>query len=251
MAQYFFRTVFKGTRYHGWQIQENARTVQGEVNQALCNLFGSEEARTLGCGRTDKGVHASDFYFSYQSDEAFDKEELCFRMNRSLAPDIAIRSIHRVHDDAHVRFDPDRRTYEYRIHRAKDPFSRDRSYFLERSLDIGAMQEATKLLHSYEHFGAFKRSGGSQRSDRCKVERAEWELSEDGERLTFRISADRFLRGMVRGIVGTLLDVGVGRYGRERFQEIIESRDREEAGKNVPPEGLFLTEVRFPYALGP
>lgn len=247
MPQYFFRTSFKGTNYHGWQVQANARTVQGEVNRVLRNLFGVDEARTLGCGRTDKGVHAEGFYFSFWTDIPFDPEQLRFKMNNFLPFDIAIHNVHRVHDDAHVRFDPELRTYVYRIHRYKDPFLQDRSYYLRCSLDQDAMQEAASYLKSCQHFGAFARSGGNNRTDVCRIDRAEWTFDEG--RALFEISADRFLRGMVRGIVGTSIDLGAGRYGMERFKAIVASREREMAGSNAPARGLYLQDVRYPYSL--
>ncbi len=249
MPQYFFRTLFKGTAYHGWQVQDNAPTVQGRVNEALRHLFGLDEARTLGCGRTDKGVHAEEFYFSFWAGTPFDTDELLFKMNNFLPSDIAVRSIHPVSEEAHVRFDPEQRTYLYRIHRSKDPFLQDRSYYFHRALDTDPMQEAAALLLNYDHFGAFARTGRNTGTDICRVQRAEWSFGED--RFLFRISADRFLRGMVRGIVGTMLDLGIGRYGIERFKEIIASRDRKRAGDNAPARGLFLKEVRYPYSLGP
>lgn len=248
MPQFFFRTAFKGTAYHGWQVQENAITVQGKVNEVLRNLFRIDRARTLGCGRTDKGVHAAEFYFSFWVEGSVDTDELRFKMNNFLPSDIAIHSIHPVNEDAHVRFDPEQRTYTYRIHRYKDPFLKDRSYYFQRSLDTDPMQEAASILPGYEHFGAFARSRANTRTDICRVYGAEWVI-EDG-RLFFRIRADRFLRGMVRGIVGTMLDLGCARYGIDRFKEIIASRDREQAGGNAPAHGLFLEEVRYPYSLG-
>lgn len=248
MPQYFFRAAFKGTAYHGWQIQENAHTVQGKVNEVLRNLFRSEEVQTLGCGRTDKGVHAEEFYFSLWVEEWVDTDELRCKMNSFLPFDIAVRSIHHVNEGAHVRFDAEQRTYTYCIDRYKDPFSKECSYYFRGPLDIDLMQEAATLLPAYEHFGAFARSGGDARTDICRVDRAEWIIDEG--RLFFRISADRFLRGMVRGIVGTMLDLGSGCYGIQRFKDIIGSKDRKLAGRNAPPHGLFLTEVRYPYSLG-
>lgn len=247
MPQYFFRIAFKGTNYHGWQIQSNARTVQGEVDRVLRNLFGLDTVHTLGCGRTDKGVHAENFYFSFWTDEAFDREGLRYRMNNFLPPDIAVHSLHRVADDAHVRFDPIKRAYVYRIHRYKDPFLQDRSYYLHRSLDENAMQEASAYLCKCSQFGAFAKTGGGQGSDTCRVDRAEWDF-QDGKAV-FRIAADRFLRGMVRGIVGTMIELGSARYGMERFKEIVASRDRTLAGRNAPAQGLYLEEVSYPYSL--
>lgn len=247
MPQYFFRIAFKGTRYHGWQVQKNARTVQGEMNRVLRNLFRLEAAHTLGCGRTDTGVHASTFYFSFWTESTFDRERLRFRMNNFLPHDIAVHGIHPVADEAHVRFDPEQRSYMYRIHLYKDPFLEDRSYYLHREPDPDAMREASDHLTDLRHFGAFAKSGGNSRTDLCRVDRAEWEFEEG--KAVFRIAADRFLRGMVRGIVGTLIDVGTGRCGMERFKEIVASRDRTKAGGNAPAHGLYLSEVIYPYSL--
>lgn len=248
MPQYFFRIAFRGTHYHGWQVQKNARTVQGEVNRVLRNLFRLEAAHTLGCGRTDTGVHASTFYFSFWTETSFDRERLRYRMNNFLPHDIAVHGIYPVPEDAHVRFDPERRSYVYRIHLYKDPFLQDRSYYLRRTMDTDAMQEASAYLSQCEHFGAFAKSGGNNRTDICRVRSAEWEFG-DGKAV-FRIVADRFLRGMVRGIVGTLLDVGTGRYGLEAFKEVVASRDRTRAGRNAPARGLYLEDVIYPYSLG-
>lgn len=247
MPQYFFRIAFKGTRYHGWQEQKNAHTVQGEVNRGLVHILGLEEANTLGCGRTDTGVHASDFYFSLSTHDELDRSALRYKMNSYLSRDIAVRSIHPVPDEAHVRFDPVHRSYEYHIHLRKDPFLDGLSHYMRRPLDLEAMKEGARVLPEYEHFGAFARSKGNNRTDVCRLDRVEWEEWQKGERLIFHIRADRFLRGMVRGIVGTLLDLGSGRYGVKRFREIIESRDRTRAGGNAPPQGLYLSEVEYPY----
>ncbi len=247
MDQFFFRTRFLGTHYHGWQVQDNARTVQGEVNRVLKDLLRLKDAPTLGCGRTDKGVHAEDFYFSLWAEPSFELEELRFKMNNYLPQDIAVRSIYRAPSDAHVRFDPEQRSYIYRIHREKDPFLYGRSYYMHASLDSDPMHEAAEYLLGCSYFGAFARTGGNTKTDICRLDRVEWSIDE--ERAFFRISADRFLRGMVRGIVGTMLELGCGKFGMDHFKAIVASRDRTRAGSNAPAHGLYLSEVRYPYAL--
>ncbi|MFB6258975.1 MAG: tRNA pseudouridine(38-40) synthase TruA [Flavobacteriales bacterium] len=249
MPQYFFRIRFLGTHYHGWQIQKNARTVQGELDHVLKQLFALKEVRTLGCGRTDKGVHANEFFFSFWTEPPFDRELLRYKMNNFLPPDIALLSIHEVSENAHVRFDPKFRTYEYRIHRYKDPFLQDRSYFFRRALRTEPMEEAASLLPGFERFGAFAKARGGAYTDICTVEWANWDF--EGGKAVFRISADRFLRGMVRALAGTMLELGMERYGIEHFKRIVASRDRKEAGRNLPAHGLFLEEVSYPYPLGP
>lgn len=243
--RYFIRLSFKGTHYHGWQVQPNSATVQGVLNRDLSTILG-ENIEVTGAGRTDSGVHAKVFYAHFDSlNNNLHKDiNLIFRINGKLPKDIAIHEILKVKDDAHARYHAISRTYEYHITRIKNPFLTDFTHYIYGELDFGAMKTATALLLNVSDFTSFSKVDTDVKTNICKVSRADWEI--DKEKIVFTITADRFLRDMVRAIVGTMLDIGFGRITPEDMTAIIDKKDRSAAGASVPAKGLFLTDIQYP-----
>lgn len=243
--RYFIECSFRGTNYHGWQIQPNALTIQSLVNKSFSVLL-REQIRTTGAGRTDSGVHAISFFAHFDS-ERKDLESdagLLYKLNRILPEDIAIKRIIAVHPRAHSRYDAVSRTYIYRISGEKDPFSTDLAWHLHCRLDIDSMNQASSLLKEYSDFTSFCRLHSSAKTPVCEIMHAEWEVK--GSFLVFTVRADRFLRNMVRALTGTLVDLGSGKISIEDLRKIIEKRDRSAAGKSAPAKGLFLKSVEYP-----
>lgn len=244
--RYFLHIAYNGTRYHGWQKQINAHTVQEEIEKALCTLYNVPAIETTGCGRTDAGVHAKDFYLHFDIENLrYTGEELVFKLNRILSKDIAVFRIIPLHDDAHARFDATSRQYEYHVHHAKNPFLQETSTHWHRVPDYDKMNKAAALLLSYSDFASFCKANAGNATTLCKVTEAEWKKKD--EEMVFYISADRFLRNMVRAVVGTLMQVGYNDITIYDFRKIIESKKRTEAGDSVPPQGLTLSKVIYPY----
>jgi tRNA pseudouridine38-40 synthase len=244
MAQrYFLEIAYKGTAYHGWQLQENAQTVQAELNQALETIL-RHPVETMGCGRTDTGVHASQHFVHVDTELELNERHL-HSLNAILPDDIALKRFLHVAPEAHARFDATLRAYEYHIHTQKNPFKTDFSWLVKESLDIALMNEAAAFLLDYTDFSCFSKSNTQTFTNNCKIASANWQETEFG--LVFRISADRFLRNMVRAIVGTLVDIGQGKVPPSAIRDIIESKNRSNAGVSVPACGLSLTEVHYPY----
>lgn len=242
--RYFVEFSYNGKAYHGWQRQPNAISVQEILEKALSLLLRRETAVT-GAGRTDAGVHARFMAAHFDSDHALDIVELQYRLNRFLPGDIAILNLYRVADDAHARFDAVSRSYEYHLIQEKDPFLRDQAYEFRAPLDVDKMNKGAAVLQEYEDFECFSRSKTDVKTYFCKISRAEWEQVAPG-RLVFHITADRFLRNMVRAVVGTLLEVGQERLDLDGLRRIIDSKNRSEAGASVPAHGLYLTDVSYP-----
>lgn len=243
MTRYFFEISYNGTRYHGWQNQANAVGVQQVVEDALTKLMRTPIA-IVGSGRTDTGVHCAQQFFHADIDVEFNATDLVHRLNSFLPPDIAIRSITEVKENAHARYDALERSYEYKITRVKDPLSIGFTFHYFKSLDIPTMNKAAALLVGEHDFECFSKVKTDVNHFICDIKKAQWNQS--GDLLVFSITANRFLRGMVRAIVGTLLDVGSGKISVKEFEDIIKSRDRKKAGMNVPPEGLYLISVKYP-----
>jgi tRNA pseudouridine38-40 synthase len=245
MTRYFIRLSFKGTHYHGWQVQPNARTVQEIINQDM-SIILDEKIEVTGAGRTDTGVHATVFYAHFDSPKSdLDKDSnLIFRINGKLPKDISIQEILKVRPDAHARFSALSRTYEYHITRKKDPFRTDFSHYIYGDLDFESMNRATALLTNVSDFTSFSKVDTDVKTNICKVLRADWHF--DSDKMVFIITSDRFLRDMVRAIVGTMLDIGFGRITLDEFQAIIASKDRSAAGNSAPAKGLFLTDINYP-----
>ncbi len=244
MKRYFLEIAYDGTDFHAWQVQINAHTVQQEIHQALYPLIG-KETETLGCGRTDTGVHAKQFYLHLDLENDFVIDELVYKLNRILPFSIAVFRIIPVTEDAHARYDATSRTYQYFIHSQKDPFLNGRSYFVFSQLDLDKMNHAATMMMKFTDFTSFSKLHTENKTNDCKITEAIW--IRDNHQLVFTITADRFLRNMVRAIVGTLLQVGKGKISPEQFCEIIERKNRGEAGESVPACGLYLQKVLYPY----
>lgn len=244
MAQrYFLELAYHGKAYHGWQVQENALTVQQLLNEALSTIL-RQPVETLGCGRTDTGVHATQHFAHLDTEVELGPKHL-HSLNGLLPSDIAIKRIIPVAPDAHARFDATLRSYQYHIHFEKNPFRNDFSWFLREKPDLDLMNQAAQILLEYTDFSCFSKSNTQTFTNNCKIERAVWQQTEYG--YVFHISADRFLRNMVRAIVGTLVEIGYGNIRPEDIRNIIESKNRSQAGVSVPACGLYLTEVKYPY----
>ena len=240
--RYFLELAYRGSAYHGWQRQPNAVTVQEKVEDALATLL-REPVEVVGAGRTVTGVHARQLFAHFDL-EAELSPDFVFKMNSVLPMDIAVRSLLKMKPEAHARFDALSRTYEYHVVLEKDPFSLESAYFLKRKPDLKKMNEAAKMLMEYSDFKCFSRSRTDVRTYTCRIEEAYWEKR--GESLMFTIKADRFLRNMVRAVVGTLLEIGWGKLEVEELHQIIKSKNRSEAGASVPAHGLYLTKVEYP-----
>jgi tRNA pseudouridine38-40 synthase len=244
--RYFIHLSFDGTAYHGWQIQPNAVTVQQILLEKLQILLG-EDTMLTGSGRTDSGVHARHYTAHFDTNRYFsssDAHQLTYKLNCILPPDIAILGIQRVKADVHARFSATSRSYEYIICGHKNPFMINRAWRQERPLDIDSMQKASEILLEYEDFECFSRSNTQVNNYLCKIFEADWRQEED--LLIFHISANRFLRNMVRAIVGTITDVGLGKITPEYIRTIIESRSRSKAGYSVPGCGLYFLGAKYP-----
>jgi tRNA pseudouridine38-40 synthase len=242
--RYFVELSYNGKNYHGWQIQPNANSVQETIENAL-SLLLAEEIQVVGCGRTDSGVHASQFYLHFDTKHDIDKKKLKFKLNAFLPPDIVIFQILKVKEEAHARFDALSRSYEYRISLRKDAFLIDTAWLIQsQDIDLLKMNSAAKLLLEYQDFKCFSKAKTDVKTFDCKIEKAIWE--KEGDLLVFHITANRFLRNMVRAIVGTLIDVGTHKISVSDFKKIIESRDRTKAGASAKAKGLFLTKVVYP-----
>jgi tRNA pseudouridine38-40 synthase len=246
--RYFIQLCYDGTRSHGWQTQPNAIAVQQVLDEALSTVL-RQPVETVGCGRTDTGVHAKDFYAHLDVVDGPRTMDLgpIKSLNSILPSDIAIKKIIPVAAEAHSRFDATLRSYEYNIHFEKNPFNTNYSWLLRDRPDMELMNEAAKIIMQYTDFSCFSKSNTQTKTNNCKISRAEWVALGDG--IVFHISADRFLRNMVRAIVGTLLMVGRNEIEPEDVRQIIESRNRSNAGTSVPACGLFLTEIRYPFPL--
>ncbi|MDT0540416.1 MULTISPECIES: tRNA pseudouridine(38-40) synthase TruA [Croceitalea] len=244
--RYFVQFSYFGKAYHGWQNQPNAITVQQVLEEGLSTLLRSK-VNVLGAGRTDAGVHAKEMFAHFDFDLMPSPSDLAQRLNNYLPTDIAIKDICSVTPDAHARFDALERTYEYWLVQEKNPFYSESAHFIWSVLDIEAMNKAAAVLLEYEDFECFSKTNTDVKTFLCKIKKAVWEQKED--KLVFTITADRFLRNMVRAIVGTLLEIGLGKKSPEVIRAIIESKNRSMAGASVPAKGLYLTKIRYPEKL--
>jgi tRNA pseudouridine38-40 synthase len=244
-TRYFIFISYKGTSYHGWQLQPNSVTVQKILDNALSVVL-SEDISTTGAGRTDTGVHALFFcaHFDSLSSVLAEEKNLIFRLNRFLPEDISVSSIRKVRPDANARYSAVSRTYKYYISRTKDPFFNNSSWFLHGDIDIETMNRACSILLRYSDFTSFSKLHSGSKTNICKICLAFWK--EEESRLVFTIKADRFLRNMVRAIVGTIIETGFGKMNLDEFDEIIVAKDRCRAGVSAPAKGLFLTDIEYP-----
>ncbi|GHT81769.1 tRNA pseudouridine synthase A [Bacteroidia bacterium] len=247
--RYFIELSYKGTRFHGWQLQGNAYTVQAELNRALNMLF-RQYVPTYGCGRTDTGVHARQFFAQFDLPDTIEIEnadELVRKLNSILLPDICLYRIFEVAPNASTRFDAISRTYKYFISTYKNPFWQEFAYYFPYPLNIRKMNNAAKLLLQTTEFGSFVKAHAESKTNICNVTHAHFVEDKRNRLITFTITSNRFLRNMVRAVVGTLLDVGNGKSSQKDMLAVIDSQNRSNAGASAPAAGLFLWEVKYPY----
>ncbi len=241
--RYFIEVAYNGKNYFGWQKQPNGITVQEVLENALGTVL-RQEINIIGAGRTDTGVHAKQIFAHFDSEEIHQIPDLIFRLNSFLPKDISVQNIFSVKDDAHARFDAVEREYEYKIILQKDPFLQDFAYQIHNIPDVDLMNQAALSLLNHQDFQCFSRTNTDVKTYHCKITKAVWD--QQASTLVFTIIADRFLRNMVRSIVGTLLEVGFGKTSLKDFQKILESKKRSEAGASVPAHGLYLIRVSYP-----
>lgn len=245
MVRYFIELSFNGKDFVGWQIQLNGISVQEVLNKALSTIF-REKIETIGCGRTDTGVHASYFVAHFDAENPYSIEipRAIYKLNRILPYSIAVSSISEVVSTAHARFDAIERTYRYVISTKKNPFLTNLAYHYSLPLNIDKMNIAAALLLTITDFTSFAKLHSDNKTNICKVVKAEW--SQEDDTLVFTITANRFLRNMVRAVVGTLIDIGLGKYSPEEILEIAEAGSRNVAGSSAPASGLFLSNIVYP-----
>lgn len=243
VMRYFIELSYNGTNYRGWQIQRNARSVQAELNECISLILG-EGIETTGSGRTDAGVHALQQFAHFDYAGSIDRDQLTYKLNRFLPPDISIIHIHKVRDDAHARFTAIQRGYQYIITSEKDPFRQNLVYYSNITLDVPFMNKAARILKRWRDFQSFSKVKTDVNHFNCNIVNAGWTVN--GKTLVFEIMADRFLRGMVRSIVGTMLEIGQHRLDLDDLKRILKSRDRKKGGRSVPAHGLYLSMVRYP-----
>ena len=250
MKMRFFITLsYDGTRYHGWQIQPNGDSIQQRLQEALSTLL-RQPIEVVGAGRTDTGVHARMMvaHFDWKGEMVNGQwsmvNDLPYKLNRLLPPDIAVQEIRQVPDDMHARFSATSRTYHYFLHTHKDPFIYAYSWQVPYKLDFGKMNEAAQVLLEYKDFTSFSKVNTDTKTNLCDIKEAHWDEEAPGQ-WCFTITANRFLRNMVRAIVGTLVEVGRGKLSIEDVRRIIEAKDRCQAGESVPGKALFLVDIKY------
>jgi tRNA pseudouridine38-40 synthase len=246
LYRYFIRLAYDGTSFHGWQRQPNAPTVQQTLEEAMTMMLRSPVTLT-GAGRTDTGVHADEFFAHFDFDRKLsvtECEKLVFRLNGFLGGDIVLFEIFQVKADAHARFSAILRTYRYCVARVQDPFRRNYTHFIYGDIDVELMNQGAELVMGYEDFTSFSKVDTDTSTNNCRITHARW--GTEGNELVFTITADRFLRNMVRAIVGTLLQLGTGKISLEELKSIIESKNRSNAGDSVPGKGLTLHRIVYP-----
>lgn len=241
--RYFIELSYNGTAYHGWQIQPKVITVQEVLEDALSTVL-NEKVGVMGAGRTDTGVHAKQMFAHFDTEATFTEADLVYKLNSFLPFNIAVADVFKVQPEAHARFDAIRRSYLYRVGFKKNVFTHRNAYLLKQPLDMAAMNAAAKILFEYKDFQCFSKTHTDVKTYYCDIMKAKWFLRDD--ELHFTITANRFLRNMVRAIVGTMINVGLGKISLDDFHAIIASKNRSEAGFSVPAHGLYLTEVAYP-----
>lgn len=247
--RYFIKLAYNGTHYHGWQYQPNASSVQETLNKAFSVVLNSK-IELMGAGRTDTGVHAKEMFAHFDFELPISMDSLVHKLNSFLPKDIVVYNIIPVHIDAHARFDATKRTYEYHINSFKDVFLQDGSWYFHHELDIDLMNEASKILLHHTDFECFSKVNTDVNTFDCTIFEAYWTRGTDNKEnnnLIFTISANRFLRNMVRAIVGTLITVGTKKMTIAEFEEVILSKSRHKAGFSVPAHGLYLTKIDYDY----
>ncbi len=245
MTRYFIQLSYKGTRYHGWQYQPNAITIQETLNKAFTVIL-REDIKITGCGRTDTGVHAKNYIAHFDCENSkLETKKVCYKLNGYLPEDIFIKRIFKMNNNAHARFDATIRSYKYYISSKKEIFQADYCWQFYKELDISLMNEASQILLKYSDFTSFSKLHTDVKTNICNILEAYWLQKDDF--LIFTISANRFLRNMVRSIVGTLIEVGLHRITLEEFESIIKLKDRRYAGVSAPAKGLFFDNIEYPY----
>jgi len=243
MQRYFIKLAYNGSNYHGWQMQNNAHSVQAEITEKL-SLLLKEKVSIVGCGRTDTGVHAREFFAHFEASEfQLSDKDLTYKLNNFLPADIVIYNIYKVPNDFHSRFSAISRTYKYYISLVKNPFGEKTSYYFNGELDIDAMNKASLYLVDHKDFTSFSKLHTQTATNNCDINFAQFYRVNN--ELVFTITADRFLRNMVRAIVGTLVEIGKGKITAEEMNSIIKAKDRRRAGFSVPAHGLFLEKVEY------
>jgi tRNA pseudouridine38-40 synthase len=242
--RYFIKLAYNGTNYHGWQSQPNASSVQETLGKAVSVILNTEMS-LMGAGRTDTGVHAKEMFAHFDFENPFDNQSIVHKLNSYLPKDIVVYAIIPVHNDAHARFDAKKRTYEYHINSFKNAFLQDGSWYFHQELDLDLMNEASKLLFNHIDFQCFSKVNTDVNTFDCTIFEAHW--TQEKGNLIFTISANRFLRNMVRAIVGTLVNIGLHKITLDDFNEIIKSKNRDKAGFSVPAHGLYLTKIDYDY----
>ena len=244
MQRYFIELSYNGRDFHGWQIQPNAVTIQEVIEECLSKLHSNETKKVVGCGRTDTGVHAKHYALHVDLETLTSSEKFVFTLNRMLPESISIHSIYPVADDLHARFSATARTYRYYIHQKKDSFLHEQSWFLPTLLDFERMNKAAGKLLGKQDFTSLSKLHTDVKTNICTVTSAKW-VNLDPNRAYFEITADRFLRNMVRATVGTLLNVGMGKTTPQSIRTILDAQDRQAASVSVPAHGLFLWKITY------
>jgi tRNA pseudouridine38-40 synthase len=245
--RYFIELAYKGTRFHGWQVQPNAVSVQECLEKALATIT-RETIGVTGAGRTDTGVHASYYVAHFDSEKLnLDHPDFVYKLNSFLGNDIVIFNVAKVSPEAHARFDAISRTYRYHLNLLKDPFALETSWHFFKPLDLEQMNAACQILFEYTDFTSFSKLHTDVKTNNCKIYFAEW--IRNGNNIVFTVKADRFLRNMVRALVGTFIEVSMGKIDLDDFRKVIEKKDRGAAGISVPAHGLFLTDIEYPEAV--
>lgn len=243
--RYFLELSYKGTRYSGFQVQKNANSIQAEVEKAF-SILQRDQVELTGSSRTDAGVHALQNFFHFDYEGTIHSQFL-YKINAILPADITVKSIRKVASDVHCRFDAGSREYKYFIYCEKNPFLADRAYFYPYTLDLALLEQAAELITRHTNFESFAKRNSQVKTYNCDILKSEWK--EEGNMLMYNVKANRFLRGMVRGLTATMLQVGRKKITLEQFSAIIESKDCTKADFSVPAHGLFLVEVAFPPSL--
>ena len=244
--RYFIELSYHGKAYHGWQNQPNAISVQEVIENAFSMLLG-QSINLVGAGRTDTGVHALHMVAHFDWNDALKIEDFIYKLNAFLPTDIVIHNVFKVNDESHARFDAISRTYIYRISTKKNAFTVDEAYYFKPALDLDKLNKGAAVLFHHKDFQCFSRSKSDVKTYNCDIKQAVWHAEND--ELIFTIKADRFLRNMVRAIVGTLIEVGLGKMSLKAFDEVINSKDRSRAGASVPAHGLYLVKVEYPKSI--
>jgi tRNA pseudouridine38-40 synthase len=243
MQRYFIQLSYNGNGFHGWQRQDNAHTIQQEIEEKLAVIL-QKTTQIVGCGRTDAEVHAKQYFAHFEAEIKMDLALWTHKLNCMLPNEIAIQKIREVEADAHARFDALARSYEYHIAKRKDPFNVKLVFEYTKELDVNLMNDCAQLLLEVNDFKSFCKAGSDAKTTLCDVRIAEWKETDD--RFVFYITADRFLRNMVRAVVGTLLAVGKGKLTKDEFKLIMEAKNRSNAGSSAPASGLYLTQINYP-----